>query len=277
MPKLLKKISIVSLLLLFILLLACGPKVPQTGVLVIAHGATTASWNLAVEQAVDQADLPYPVEVGFLEFTTPDIQDAVNKLEDQGVKKIIAVPLFVASHSSHMEEIKYMLGLRDTPPPEAEELTQVETEAEIVLTRALDDDPLVAGILGDRVESMCQNPEQEIVVLAGHGDSAEEYLVKLRQTFASLASQIEIVGFKAVVYGFAAMGEPTIRDVVSQAVTEGNVLVQPVMIAEGYWTSTKIPQLLEGLNYKYPEEGERALLPHINIARIIEQRVSEVE
>ena len=50
------------------------------------------------------------------------IHEAVEKLEkldEQGVTKIVAVPLFISSVSGHIEEIEYVLGLREELPESA--------------------------------------------------------------------------------------------------------------------------------------------------------------
>ena len=87
----------------------------KIGVLVIAHGSPSESWCSPVRNATDEVDLRYPVELGFLEFVQNEtINLAVERLDDAGVTKIIAVPLFVSSHSSHIQEIEYVLGLRET-------------------------------------------------------------------------------------------------------------------------------------------------------------------
>jgi sirohydrochlorin ferrochelatase len=266
------------------------------GVLVVAHGSDESSWNETVQQAVGEVDLSYPLELGFLEFTEPDIHAAVKKLEERGVNKIIAVPLFVSSYSNHIEEIKYVLGLRDTLPegeesaeghggegePAAEEevqLTPVVTQAEIVLTPALDDHVMVAGILADRLKTVSGNPAGEVAILVGHGSDTEEGQQKWRETFSSLAGRVkDLLDLKDAGYGFALMGEPAVRESVEQAVNQGDdVLVAPVMLSEGYFTDTVIPNmLLNGLDYSYPGTGNRALLPHSNIARFIELRVNDV-
>ncbi|MGB7002430.1 MAG: CbiX/SirB N-terminal domain-containing protein, partial [Halobacteriota archaeon] len=60
---------------------------------------------------------PYPVEFGFLEFVPNEtINIAVDKLDEAGVTKIIAVPLFISPHSGHIGEIEYVLGLREELP-----------------------------------------------------------------------------------------------------------------------------------------------------------------
>ncbi len=45
-------------------------------------------------------------------------QAVIDHLTARGVKEIIAVPLFVSSHSSVIEATKYLLGLRPDAPPE---------------------------------------------------------------------------------------------------------------------------------------------------------------
>ena len=270
-----------------------GAAEEKTGVLIVAHGSDETSWNQAVQQAAEQVNLPYPVELGFLEFTEPDIHAAIKRLEEQGVNKIIAVPLFISSYSNHIEEIKYVLGLRDSLPEveepggghgggdgsstEEEELVPVETQAEIVLTPALDDHVIVPGILADRLKTISQNPEQEIAVLVAHGSDTVEGQQEWCANLASVAGQLKsLLNLKHAGYGFVAMGQPAVRDVVSQAVYQGDVLVVPVMLSEGYFTGGKIPEVLGGLEYGYPEAGNRALLPHDNISKFIELRVNDV-
>lgn len=291
-----KRLALILLLLLAMLSVVplCGAAEEGIGVLVVAHGSDEASWNEVVQQAVAEVNLPYPVELGFLEFAEPDIHAAVAALEARGVDKIITVPLFVSSYSNHIEEIKYVLGLRPDLPEaeeasgghpggggdgaEEEELTPVDTEAEIVLTPALDDHVMVAGILADRLQTISENPGEEIAVLVGHGSDTGEGQGKWRETFQSLAARLkDLLNLKDADYGFALMGEPTVRDSVYEAVYRGDVLVVPVMLSEGYFTDTVIPDmLLNGLDYRYPDAGNRALLPHSNIAGFIELRVNDV-
>ena len=95
----------------------CGGADGKIGVLVIAHGSPDDSWCAPVRNATADVDMPCPVELGFLEFVPNEtIGAAVERLDCAGVTKIIAVPLFVSSHSSHVQEIEYVLGLRETLP-----------------------------------------------------------------------------------------------------------------------------------------------------------------
>jgi sirohydrochlorin ferrochelatase len=279
------KINCVARLLLMILAVfsfftlgrAAGEKI---GVLVVAHGSDEIRWNQVVQQGVAAVRLPYPIAVGYLEFTEPDIQKAVTKLESQGVSRIIAVPLFVSTYSNHIEEIKYILRLRDTLPQSegatGETLRQVQCHSQISLTAALDDHPIVAKILAERLQRISSDPGHEVAVLVGHGADTEAGATKWQAQFDSLAQQVKKnLKLKAAYYGFAAMGKPTVRQTVTAAGSEGEVLLIPVMLSEGFFTDQKIPRDLEGLRYRYPQPGERALLPHADLARFIEMRVKE--
>lgn len=99
-------------------------------------------------------------------------------------------------------------------------------------------------------------------------------------TLASLGQQLkENRKFLDVDYGFVAVGEPKIRAVVEaqQAKNPGaSIIVMPVMLSEGTFTGTKIPEALAGLTYVYPAEGQRSLLPHDNISHLIVARAYDV-
>ena len=89
----------------------------DTGILVVAHGSPDETWCAPVRAAAHNVDLPYPVELGFLEFVPGEtINAAVGRLDNHGVENIIAVPLFVSSNSDHIAEVEYVLGLRDSLP-----------------------------------------------------------------------------------------------------------------------------------------------------------------
>lgn len=251
------------------------------GILVVAHGSGE-NWNQRVRESVAEVNVPYPVELGFLDVETEDIEMAVQALEEKGVKRIVAVPIFVCSASSHMEEIKYMLGLPSSLNDEAaqeEGLERIEMTAAVELTSALDDHLMVAEILNERVEKLSQDAQKEIVVLVAHGTSNPENLAVWKEKMASLGDKLQqIHGFKQVHCGFVGAGTPNIRTVVEEVKNNNpdcTVIVMPVMLSEGVYTDSKIPTSLDGITYLYPEAGQRALLPHANIALYIASRSND--
>ena len=78
----------------------------KLGVMLCGHGSrdTAAVQEFAVLSAHLKERLPqYPVEYGYLEFATPIIRDGLNRLKDQGVNRVLAVPgmLFAAGHAKN--------------------------------------------------------------------------------------------------------------------------------------------------------------------------------
>jgi predicted phosphoribosyltransferase len=51
-----------------------------------------------------------PTEVAFGMATKSTMQAAINRLEAREVTEIVAVPLFISSHSSLIDSIAYLLG-----------------------------------------------------------------------------------------------------------------------------------------------------------------------
>ncbi len=325
----------------------------DTGIIVVAHGSPRETWCAPVRAAASNVDLPYPVELGFLEFVPGEtINAAVDRLDNHGVEEIIAVPLFVSSHSDHIAEIEYVLGLRDSLPgahsvsgmgvlsdmstmagtityvdgkeirrsivqrdgryyisrvpvdggsgggysaaghpggDEEEELVPVETDAAITLTGAIDDHWLVGEILADRVRALSTNPANETTVLVAHGADNETDIIGWINDSESLAEQVDlrlrfvsgeepVLDLADVRYSFLFHNEtlhPEIktRAVVGDVSETSGALVVPFMVSPGFFTGTFIPRMeLSGLTYTY--DG-KALLPHPNIADLIEIKASE--
>lgn len=57
------------------------------GIIVTAHGSPSESWCSPVRNATDEVDLPYPVELGFLDLTCDNLLS--NKLVVLGKKTLL--------------------------------------------------------------------------------------------------------------------------------------------------------------------------------------------
>jgi len=273
-------------LLFLVFLLSLLPLMPQSvalaggevkpGVLIVAHGTNDPTWTTPVWEAAYELrdNLPYTVALGFLEEVEPDIPAAVEQLNAAGVNKIVAVPLFISSYSNHIEEIRYILGLREDLPGEEHEepLERARPQGEVVLTPAIDDHPLLAEVLAEQIGLLVENAVSEIGVLAAHGSDSPEGQVEWVKNLTSLGGQIQErlatkgTPLKAIKYGFLFEGlTPSLREAVYEAVyTDGaTALVIPVMVSEGYFTGRKIPGILKEFPdgaYRYPGAGQRALV-----------------
>lgn len=210
----------------------------KTGVLVLAHGGQP-QWNERVLDVVRRIDARHPAEVAFGMATRANIQAAVDKLTARGATEIIAVPLFVSSHSSVITSTEYLLGLRsDAPadlakfakmkhdPPGAgadphaahaahvDPASPVTTTAKIRMTAAFNRHPLIGAIAADRAKSISTVPATEAVILVAHGPVPDDDNRKWLDDMAVLAEHVR----KAA--PFAAVDYMTVRDDAGPAIRE---------------------------------------------------------
>lgn len=197
----------------------------RIGVLLLAHGGHVQTWNEEVRHVADEVDLTIPTEVAFGMATKATIQEGINRLTARGVTEIVAVPLFVSSHSSVIDSTSYLLGLRAQAPEDlkdfaamdhsspidykgtdhkgmnheamshdpsatADRMKPVTASVPIRMTPALDHDAIVADILIDRAASISKDPAHEVVVLVAHGPVPEDENKLWLDDMSILAGQI---------------------------------------------------------------------------------------
>ena len=217
------------------------------------------------------------------------IQDAVDRLLERGVDGIVAVPLFISSHSSIIRATEYLLAVREEAVPELaifarmshgrdaspaahdatfDPTTPVETTVPIRMTTALDRHPLVADILVSLAEAVSLNPEEEVAVIVSHGPSSDDDNRAWLEDMGILAelmgektrlSRIEYLTVRddapEPIRGQAA---DELRALVNRATGEGkNVLIVPLLMSYG-GIERGIRERLEGLTYRM---SPNALLP----------------
>lgn len=259
------------------------------GILLLAHGGRD-DWNREVLELAAQVDETLPAEVAFGMADKRTIRDAVDRLTERGVAEIVAVPLFVSSHSSVMRATEYLLGGRADAPPQLEAFarmgarrreadgagpdagfdgtTPLETEAPIAVTTALDGHALVSEILLSRAAAISRTPEEEVVVIVAHGPGSDEDNRLWLENMDVLAERMRART------GFSRIHTLTVRDdasepvreqataelraVVEGAVQEGKtVLIVPLLLSYG-GIETGIRRRLEGLPWRM---ADQALLP----------------
>jgi sirohydrochlorin ferrochelatase len=212
----------------------------RTGVLLLAHGGSE-QWNNNVRALAERVNVDRPVEVAFGMATRANIQSAVDALIQRGVTEIVAVPLFVSSHSSVVTSTEYLLGLRAEAPKELAALAKmnhgsghragaaasnashahghdstaasavdgtrpVTSSVPIRMTRALDSHPLVGSILADRARAISTDPAREAVILVAHGPVSD---AENQKWLAELATLGKAVGASAP---YATIDFLTVRD-----------------------------------------------------------------
>lgn len=175
------------------------PGATKTGILLLAHGGGRG-WNAEVSKLAAVVNQTAPAEVAFGMASKRTMQEAIDRLVARGVQEIIAVPLFISSHSSVITSTEYLLGRISVAPPDlaifagmdhshsgsgdrstmagAESMrmetsfdpkTPVKSPVPVRMTAALDRHPLVADILLSRAQSISREPAREVVILVAHG------------------------------------------------------------------------------------------------------------
>ena len=277
---------------------AAPAKAASYGVLLLAHGGTP-EWNATVSQMARGLDQQAPTEIAFGMADPDALQAGVDKLVTRGASRIVAVPLFIHSRSEVMDQTRYALGLSTQPsivlrdalaammahmPPEMMKgpahhmmmfsLKQVKSPVPVALTPALDDSPIVAGVLWRRALALSREPSRETVILVAHGPvdakANEAWLV----TMNVQAERVRRAG------GFAAAEAFSIRDdapprikqpaldalraaVERAAQNGGRAIVIPYLIARG-GIEDHVTEALSGLDYAW--DG-RTLCPDPAIER----------
>lgn len=134
-------------------------------------------WRQSLAAMAKKLAPQFPLEYAAGQADVKTIQAAVDRLQDAGVKKLVVVPLFLDSNAPVLDQTRFLFGIRKEPSQKflnapngragAAVLRRVSTKLPVVVTSALDDDPVVVDILADRARSLSHHPEAEAVVLVG--------------------------------------------------------------------------------------------------------------
>jgi sirohydrochlorin ferrochelatase len=287
---------------------AQGQAQSKPGILLLAHGGSEP-WNENVRALAARVNQEQPVEIAFGMATRANIQRAVDALTTRGVERIVAVPLFVSSHSSVLTSTEYLLGLRPDAPADlaafarmnhgshggtqaangghdhgaaAADGTQPVTKTlPIRMTGALDAHPIVASILVDRARGISSNPSRESVILVAHGPVRDAENEKWLADMRVLADAVQRSAPYASVDGLtvrddapAAIKEAAtaeLRALVSRRRDAGSrVLVVPVLLSFG-GIEQGIRKRLEGLDYTM---AAQAIMPDDRLALWIKEQAA---
>lgn len=259
-------------ILLFVALSPTYAAQSEKGILVLAHGSVIPEWNEQVREAVRPLEERYNVDVAFGMADQKNIQEAVTRLEERGARLIIAVPLFISSHSPIIHHTKRILGLDPAFPQR-----YLRGDVNFVMTGALDTSPLVSEIVLERAQELSENPSGEVVVLVGHGPNEPEFNALWLRDMKQIGGFVEDKGgFKDVLVATVRDDAPRevqeeaarqLREMVKEAGSDSRVLVIPYVLASG-GIEEGIKERLEGLDFQFGSP----ILPHPNITKWIESQ-----
>lgn len=249
----------------------------RPGILVISHGSRESGWVKQVDEAVREvkALLPesLPIEAAYLELVEGRlIQDGIDRLEAAGVTDLLAIPLFISSGSTHVNEIGWALGAYAEPALDTD-LTRFRIrQAALTYGQPIGADPEITEVLVERLAGLSTVPERECLLLIGHGSEHEGFYEGWQREMQALAAAVRTRG------GYADAEAATLRpDTMAAAVRrlrerrpDHAVLAAPLFVSEGYFTGEVIRKRLDGLDCRY--DG-RTLLPHPLVAHWIARQI----
>ncbi len=269
----------------------------DAGLLIMAHGGDE-QWNRAVREAVAPLTKVCPVVVAFGMAQREPLRQGILQLEEQGVRKIAVVRLFMDGRS-FLSQTEYLLGVSGQPPPfflhhdhHHHEMTRdavrllrgseipppLEVESQVVLSSAgLLDSRLAGDVLLDRVRALSESPAAESVLVIGHGVGSDARDRYWKDRMQSLTRGLKALGpFREVRVETLRedwedkrrVAEERIRGFVSKQSREGRVLVVPFRV----FGFGPYGEVLEGLDYRADGRG---LLPHRNVTRWLQQQARD--
>ncbi|MFA5910237.1 MAG: CbiX/SirB N-terminal domain-containing protein [Vicinamibacterales bacterium] len=278
--------------------LAFGQSPPVLGVLLLAHGGQP-QWNERVTAVARVIDQRHPTEVAFGMASRASIQGALDRLARRGATTVVAVPLFVSSHSSVITSTEFLLGLRPVAPSDlklfakmdhgshgasvdgrgshdaaADPESPVSVQLPVRMTAALNSHPLIGQVVTDRALSISTSPAGEAVILVAHGPVPDEDNRRWLEDMAVLAGQVRTAA------PFASVDYMTVRDDAGPAIKDAatkelrskvaaqralgrRVLVVPHLLSFG-GIEQRLRQRLEGLDYTMTAQ---ALMPDDRITQ----------
>ena len=116
----------------------------QEGVIILGHGSRREEANQEVRELVDMLrkkaeDIPY--KEAFLSFGSPNLEEAVNHLVQEGVKRIVVTPLFLVTGNHIQKDI----------PRELERLREKYPGVQLIPASHLGPHPEIMGIVKQRI------------------------------------------------------------------------------------------------------------------------------
>lgn len=263
------------------------------GVLVMAHGGGP-TWNGEVETMLAPVARDYPIEIAFGMADPATMQEAVQKLEARGVRRIAVVRLFISGESWY-ERTEQILGVRPGAPPRPQQsadaghgahgghnmdLWRINTTASFALSQeGLADAPEMGSVLVERARALSHDPQRESVLILAHGpeDDGENdrWLARIDARAQSVrqAAPYRAVRVETLREDWPekrAASEARIRAFVQEASANGGrAIVIPYRLS-GFGPYARV---LEGLAY---ESDGKGLIPSAEVERWVRRQAEQL-
>ena len=201
----------------------------QVAILICGHGSRNKLAITEFQELTKLIQKRYPnifVEYGFLEFAKPSIVDALDKLKDLSIKKVIAIPamLFAAGHVKN--DIPSLLMNYSS-----------KTGIEIIYGRELGINNLMISAACERVKDVFKQnntlkPEESLLVVVGRGSSDPDANSNVSKITRMIVEGIGLGWGETVFSGVTfPLVEPGLKNVVRLGYK--NIIVFPYFLFSG--------------------------------------------
>jgi len=201
----------------------------QVAILICGHGSRNKLAITEFQELTKFIQKRYPnflVEYGFLEFAKPSIVDALDKLKDLSIKKVIAIPamLFAAGHVKN--DIPSLLMNYSS-----------KTGIEIIYGRELGINNLMISAACERVKDVFKQnnnlkPEESLLVVVGRGSSDPDANSNVSKITRMIVEGIGLGWGETVFSGVTfPLVEPGLKNVVRLGYK--NIIVFPYFLFSG--------------------------------------------
>ena len=250
------------------------------GVVIMPHGATQP-YNDAIEKTIEPLKSNYKIEMAYGMGDALTIQNAVSKLENQGIKKIVFVRMYPRSDQLK-EKTDYILGLSEKIPEQWDGLIppQIRNSSIIKTFGGYEEDNLIAGIFLERIKEISKKPSEETIILLAHGSSDDQaeilrknkmkdHIDWIQKQFNPTFKNIKGVSLRE---DWPEKREKALNEVVN-IIEDGNKRGKVIIISNRLYGSGPYKHFLKGLNFEMNSKG---LAPHPNLTRWLEKGIKSV-
>ncbi len=246
----------------------------QIGILICGHGSRNKLAITEFQELTRLIQNKYPsilVEFGFLEFAKPSLTDALDKLRNSSIKKVIAIPamLFAAGHVKNDIPSLLMNYAK-------------KTDIEIIYGRELGINNLMISAACERVKEVFQKnnsliPEESLLVLVGRGSSDPDANSNVSKITRMVVEGVGLGWGETVFSGVTfPLVEPGLRNVVRLGYK--NIIIFPYFLFSGVLV-TRIKRqsdlvALDNPHVKFHEA--KYLSSHKYVVQTFVERIEEI-
>ena len=165
----------------------------RTSVIALSHGSKVASGNDGLYKIVEMLKVMNKwdsVEAGFLQLAKPGLKEVIEKVVEDGAKRIVIIPLLLFS-GNHVEK---------DIPLEIEKQKAKYPDIEFLYSRNLGPDERIAQIATDRIndvlrENCGDDPDGKDILDNSYNDNPDSIV---KESFTTIDKLLEIIGTEDV-------------------------------------------------------------------------------